>query len=120
MTLSYFDVCRRESVAVVYVIQNLILQALPMILCRVGSFGRIACMKSHKSCNYSCQSLSQISLGVIIAWTKTIAEQFALLAGKSAPHDFLQLIIYKAMTFSKEIESIDTVRAYHVSSIVSS
>jgi hypothetical protein len=57
---------------------------------------------------------TQISFGVIAAWTKTIAEQFALLAGKSAPHDFLQLIIYKAMTFSEEIESIDTVRAYHV------
>jgi len=54
-----------------------------------------------------------ISFGVIAAWTKTIAEQFALLAGKSAPHDFIQLIIYKAMTFSEEIESIDTVRAYH-------
>jgi len=54
-----------------------------------------------------------ISLGVIAAWIKTIYEQFALLAGKSAPHKFLQLITYKAMTFSEEIEGIDTVRAYH-------
>ena len=42
-----------------------------------------------------------------------------MLAGKSAPHDFLQLIIYKAMTFSDEIEKIDTVRAYHVSHLTS-
>ncbi|KAI0307636.1 CDF-like metal transporter, partial [Multifurca ochricompacta] len=54
-----------------------------------------------------------IALGVIAAWTRTIYAQFELLAGKSAPHDFLQLIIYKAMTFSDEIEKIDTVRAYH-------
>ncbi|KAH7905744.1 CDF manganese transporter [Hygrophoropsis aurantiaca] len=51
--------------------------------------------------------------GVIIAWGHTIFEQFGLLAGKSAPHEFLQLIIYKAMTFSDEIMQIDTVRAYH-------
>jgi len=54
-----------------------------------------------------------IALGVIIAWSRTIYTQFELLAGKSAPHDFLQFIIYKAMTFSDEIEKIDTVRAYH-------
>jgi hypothetical protein len=57
---------------------------------------------------------TQIALGVIVAWTRTIYAQFELLAGKSAPHDFLQLIIYKATTFSDEIEKIDTVRAYHV------
>lgn len=50
----------------------------------------------------------------MIAWSRTVYAQFELLAGKSAPHDFLQLIIYKAMTFSDEIEKIDTVRAYHV------
>lgn len=54
-----------------------------------------------------------IGAGVIIAWSHTIYEQFGFLAGKSAPHDFLQLIIYKAMTFSDEIEKVDTVRAYH-------
>ncbi|KAG1896103.1 CDF manganese transporter [Suillus fuscotomentosus] len=46
-------------------------------------------------------------------WSHTMYEQFGFLAGKSAPHDFLQLIIHKAMTFSDEIEKIDTVRAYH-------
>nr|AMM70773.1 CDF zinc transporter 2 [Russula atropurpurea] len=54
-----------------------------------------------------------IAVGIIAAWSRTIYAQFELLAGKSAPHDFLQLIIYKAMTFSNEIEKIDTVRAYH-------
>ena len=55
---------------------------------------------------------------MIIAWGRTIYLQFGLLAGKSAPHDFLQLLIYKATTFSDEIEQIDTVRAYHVSLII--
>ncbi|TFK56532.1 hypothetical protein OE88DRAFT_29216 [Heliocybe sulcata] len=54
-----------------------------------------------------------IAAGVIILWGRTIYKEFGLLAGKSAPHDFLQLVIYKAMTFSDEIEKIDTVRAYH-------
>lgn len=50
----------------------------------------------------------------MIAWGRTIYKEFELLAGKSADHDFIQLIIYKAMTFNDEIEKIDTVRAYHV------
>ncbi|TFK42002.1 CDF manganese transporter [Crucibulum laeve] len=54
-----------------------------------------------------------IGLGVIIAWGRTIYGEFELLAGKSAPHEFLQLLIYKATTFSEEIDKIDTVRAYH-------
>ncbi|KIM31755.1 hypothetical protein M408DRAFT_327197 [Serendipita vermifera MAFF 305830] len=55
----------------------------------------------------------RIAFGVIIAWCRTIYHEFELLAGKSAPHEFLQLIIYKSATFSDEIEKIDTVRAYH-------
>jgi hypothetical protein len=55
----------------------------------------------------------QIATGVIIAWVHTIYEQFGLLAGKSAPNEFIQLVIYKAMTFSADIDKIDTVRAYH-------
>lgn len=58
---------------------------------------------------------SKIAFGVMAAWSHTIYHQFQLLAGKSAPHEFIQLLIYKAMTFSNEIEKIDTVRAYHVS-----
>jgi len=54
-----------------------------------------------------------IAAGVIIAWTRTIYKQFELIAGKSAPHDFVQLLTYKATTFSDEIEKVDTVRAYH-------
>ncbi|PPQ99526.1 hypothetical protein CVT24_005316 [Panaeolus cyanescens] len=54
-----------------------------------------------------------IALGVIISWGRTVYQQFELLAGKSAPHEFLQLVIYKAATFSDEIDKVDTVRAYH-------
>ncbi|KAE9409304.1 hypothetical protein BT96DRAFT_962426 [Gymnopus androsaceus JB14] len=54
-----------------------------------------------------------IASGVIIAWGRTIYSQFELLAGKSAPHSVLQLLTYKSLTFSEEIEKIDTVRAYH-------
>jgi len=67
------------------------------------------------TCNLLSLTYTQIALGVIVAWTRTIYTQFELLAGKSAPPDFLQLIVYKAMTFSDDIEKIDTVRAYHVS-----
>jgi len=56
----------------------------------------------------------QIASGVITSWGRTIYTEFGLLAGKSAPHDFLQLLIYKTSTFTDEIEKIDTVRAYHV------
>lgn len=54
-----------------------------------------------------------IGLGVILAWGREIYREFELLAGKSAPHDFAQLLVYKATTFSDEIEKVDTVRAYH-------
>ncbi|KDR85549.1 hypothetical protein GALMADRAFT_234481 [Galerina marginata CBS 339.88] len=54
-----------------------------------------------------------IALGVIISWGRTIYREFELLAGKAAPHDFLQLLIYKCATFTDSIEKIDTVRAYH-------
>jgi divalent metal cation (Fe/Co/Zn/Cd) transporter len=54
-----------------------------------------------------------LGLGVIISWGRTIYTEFELLAGKSASHDFLQLLIYKCATFTDEIDKIDTVRAYH-------
>ncbi|KAG7099965.1 hypothetical protein E1B28_001758 [Marasmius oreades] len=54
-----------------------------------------------------------IGLGIMMAWGRTIYAQFKLLAGMSAPHEMLQLLIYKAATFSDDIEKIDTVRAYH-------
>ncbi len=65
-------------------------------------------------CADACLVLSQIAFGVILAWSRTIYHQFELLAGKSAPHEFLQLLIYNAVTFSDEIEKVDTVRAYQV------
>ncbi|KAF8307180.1 hypothetical protein DL93DRAFT_2088238 [Clavulina sp. PMI_390] len=54
-----------------------------------------------------------LAIGVILSWSRTVYKLFELLAGKSAPHDFIQLITYKAATFSDEIEKVDTVRAYH-------
>ncbi|KIY50262.1 CDF-like metal transporter [Fistulina hepatica ATCC 64428] len=54
-----------------------------------------------------------IAVGVIVAWSITIYKEFGLLVGKSAPHEFIQLVIYKALTFSDDIVSVDTVRAYH-------
>jgi len=54
-----------------------------------------------------------IGFGISISWGHTIYKEFEFLAGKSAPHEFIQLLIYKAATFSEEIEKIDTVRAYH-------
>ncbi|TEB38731.1 hypothetical protein FA13DRAFT_1769908 [Coprinellus micaceus] len=54
-----------------------------------------------------------IAMGIIISWTRTIRTEFGYLAGKSAPHDFLQLIIYKVATFHEDITKVDTVRAYH-------
>jgi hypothetical protein len=60
---------------------------------------------------------SQIALGVIFSWSRTVYHEFELLAGKAAPHTFLQLIVYKAATFSDDILKIDTVRAYHVRTI---
>ena len=62
----------------------------------------------------SADSQIKISLAIIAAWGRTSYKQFSLLAGKAAPHEFLQLIIYKASTFAPEIEKLDTVRAYHV------
>jgi hypothetical protein len=58
--------------------------------------------------------VQQIAVGVLLAWGRTVYKEFELLAGKSAPHDFVQLVIYKALTFSDDIIQIDTVRAYHV------
>ncbi|KAK0214105.1 CDF manganese transporter [Armillaria fumosa] len=52
--------------------------------------------------------------GVIIAsWTYTSYIQFGYLAGKAAPHEFTQLVIYKTLMFSDEIKQIDSCRAYH-------
>ncbi|TFK26653.1 CDF-like metal transporter [Coprinopsis marcescibilis] len=54
-----------------------------------------------------------IGLGLIVSWSRTVWDQFELLAGRAAPHEFIQLLIYKAATFSDDIRQLDTVRAYH-------
>ncbi|THU85443.1 CDF-like metal transporter [Dendrothele bispora CBS 962.96] len=54
-----------------------------------------------------------IAVGIVFAWSRTIYSQFCLLAGKSAPNEFIQLLVYKTMTYSKDIQKVDTVRAYH-------
>ncbi|KAF7307230.1 Metal tolerance protein 3 [Mycena indigotica] len=54
-----------------------------------------------------------IALGVTVSWCRTIYSQFELLAGKSASHEFLQLLIYKSLTFNEQIIKLDTARAYH-------
>ncbi|KAF5368359.1 hypothetical protein D9758_002441 [Tetrapyrgos nigripes] len=71
------------------------------------------CELSVRSFNLDPMGAIIIALGVIVAWGRTIYGEFELLAGKAAPHDMLQLLIYKSMTYSEEIEKIDTVRAYH-------
>ncbi|KAG7444710.1 CDF-like metal transporter [Guyanagaster necrorhizus] len=59
-----------------------------------------------------------ISCVIITSWTRTSYIQFGYLAGKAAPHEFTQLVIYKTLTFSDEIKQIDSCRAYHSGEIV--
>ncbi|WVQ91015.1 hypothetical protein IAS59_004802 [Cryptococcus gattii] len=54
-----------------------------------------------------------IAMVIITVWARTVYEQFTFLAGITAPPDFINLVTYKAMTFSPSITSVDTVRAYH-------
>ncbi|KAK8853245.1 hypothetical protein IAR55_003947 [Kwoniella newhampshirensis] len=54
-----------------------------------------------------------IAMCIITVWTRTVYEQFTFLAGISAPTEFINLVTYKAMTFSPDIDSVDTVRVYH-------
>ncbi|KAH9809882.1 hypothetical protein DFH28DRAFT_1132666 [Melampsora americana] len=55
-----------------------------------------------------------ISLGLIYLWGESITREFKCLAGQSAPVDFMQKVVYKAMTFSSHIEKIDSCKCYHV------
>ncbi|PLW09734.1 hypothetical protein PCANC_24013 [Puccinia coronata f. sp. avenae] len=55
-----------------------------------------------------------ISVGLIILWGASITREFKQLAGASAPVDFMQRVVYKAMTFSQHIEKIDSCKCYHV------
>jgi len=55
-----------------------------------------------------------ISLALIVLWGVSITREFKQLAGESAPVDFVQRVVYKAMTFSGHIEKIDSCKCYHV------
>ncbi|OCF77336.1 cation diffusion facilitator 1 [Kwoniella mangroviensis CBS 8886] len=54
-----------------------------------------------------------IAICIITVWTRTVYEQFTFLAGIAAPTEFINLVTYKALTFSEHITSVDTVRVYH-------
>ncbi|KIK54969.1 hypothetical protein GYMLUDRAFT_231377 [Collybiopsis luxurians FD-317 M1] len=54
-----------------------------------------------------------ISILIICSWTWTSYVQFDHLAGRAAPVEFNQLVIYKTLTFSKDITQIDSCNAYH-------
>lgn len=69
----------------------------------------------------SCSKLTpmpQIGVAILLTWGRTIFREFELLAGKSAPNEFLKLLTYNAMMFSDDIEKVDTVRAYHVCTVI--
>ncbi|EGG09587.1 uncharacterized protein MELLADRAFT_34394 [Melampsora larici-populina 98AG31] len=55
-----------------------------------------------------------ISMALIYLWGESITREFKCLAGQSAPVDFMQRVVYKAMTFSSHIEKIDSCKCYHV------
>ncbi|KAM0750563.1 CDF-like metal transporter [Meredithblackwellia eburnea MCA 4105] len=54
-----------------------------------------------------------ISVGLVIVWSITAYGHFQKLVGRAAPREFQQLLVYKAMTFSEEIECIENCLAYH-------
>ncbi|WWC91730.1 uncharacterized protein L201_006677 [Kwoniella dendrophila CBS 6074] len=54
-----------------------------------------------------------IAICIIAVWSRTVYEQFTFLAGIAAPPEFINLVTYKALTFSEHIVSVDTVRVYH-------
>nr|XP_019010359.1 cation diffusion facilitator 1 [Kwoniella pini CBS 10737]OCF49140.1 cation diffusion facilitator 1 [Kwoniella pini CBS 10737] len=54
-----------------------------------------------------------IAICIITVWSRTVYEQFTFLAGIAAPTEFINLVTYKALTFSEHITSVDTVRVYH-------
>ncbi|KAK4699608.1 hypothetical protein P7C70_g6654, partial [Phenoliferia sp. Uapishka_3] len=50
---------------------------------------------------------------LILVWGKTCYSHFQYLAGKAAPLEFQQLVIYKTLTFGDGIEQIDSCVVYH-------
>lgn len=60
-----------------------------------------------------------LSVVLIAVWGSTIYGHFTFLAGKAAPIEFQQLVIYKAMTFAEGIEKIDSCVVYHAGPVSS-
>ncbi|RSH91851.1 hypothetical protein EHS25_009221 [Saitozyma podzolica] len=54
-----------------------------------------------------------IAVCIILIWAHTVYEQFTFLAGIAAPVEYQNLVTYKTMTFSDEIQKVDTCRVYH-------
>lgn len=54
-----------------------------------------------------------IALLILYSWASTAFEHMWYLVGKSAPQDFLNKVVYVAITHDERINKIDTVKAYH-------
>ncbi|KAI5481295.1 hypothetical protein MNV49_004917 [Pseudohyphozyma bogoriensis] len=54
-----------------------------------------------------------ISFILIFVWGNTIYHHFTYLAGRAAPQEFQQLVLYKSLTFAEGIEKIDSCVVYH-------
>lgn len=54
-----------------------------------------------------------IALLILYSWASTAFEHMWYLVGKSAPQEFLNKVVYVAITHNERINKIDTVRAYH-------
>eukprot|EP00658_Telonema_sp_P-2_P056564 TRINITY_DN45022_c0_g1_i2.p1 TRINITY_DN45022_c0_g1~~TRINITY_DN45022_c0_g1_i2.p1 ORF type:complete len:293 (+),score=88.26 TRINITY_DN45022_c0_g1_i2:45-923(+) len=50
---------------------------------------------------------------IIFTWAETGYEQMQMLAGKSAPADFIQKLTFTVCNHDERIQKVDTVRAYH-------
>ncbi|TDZ44728.1 Metal tolerance protein 7 [Colletotrichum trifolii] len=54
-----------------------------------------------------------IALLILFSWVANAFEQVWLLVGKSAPSDFIAMLVYVSMTHDTRILKVDTCRAYH-------
>lgn len=61
--------------------------------------------------------LTVSTVGLIYLWGSSAYVHFTHLAGRSAPLEFTQLVIYNAMHFADDIEAIDSCTAYHSGSM---
>ncbi|KAI9706294.1 MAG: hypothetical protein M1820_004869 [Bogoriella megaspora] len=54
-----------------------------------------------------------IALLILVSWVSTAFEHVWLLVGKTAPKEFVNKVVYLAVTHDNRILKVDTVRAYH-------